>query len=273
MKIMTKKKYNVIDTKQMKYWQDRAIIRDKKYIKDVKVIEAKLKLEFVKAKKAIQKEIDAFYANLDEVSLSEAEKNRLEDVVKAIDRELDSLFQKQEDMLTKALIAKYEETHKEVSRDLGISFSRIPENFIKEVIAQNWSGMTFSERIWEGQRKQLASQIKEQLKAGLIRGDSLQDIANIISKKLNSSYKNAFRLARTEMSYVINQATVNDYKANGITHYQFLAFIDSRTSEICRSRDGEVISVEEARVGSNLPPLRCCYTRIVEVQSFQLLIK
>lgn len=256
------KQFNIIDTEQMKYWQDRAIIRDKKYIKDIKILEAKLKLEYVKVKKAIKKEIDAFYANLNEVSLTEAEKNRLEDVINAINKELDMLFQQEETLLTKALIAKYQETSKEVTTELGASFTKIPDSFVKEVIAQNWSGMTFSERIWEGRRRQLASQIKEQLKAGLIRGDSLQDITRIISKKLSVSYNDAFRLVRTEMNWVINQATVNTYKENGVKEYQFLAFIDNRTSDICKSRDGEVISVEEAKAGSNLPPLRCSSSKL-----------
>lgn len=252
---MASKKYNIVDPKTMKYWQDRAIQRDKKYIKDVKALEAKLKKEYVQAKKAIKTEIASFYAQLDTIDLSEGEKNRLDSVLRAIDRELDRLFQQEENLLTEAFIQKYKQTYEDISNELGFSFTDIPTLFVQEVIAQNWSGLTFSERIWEGHRRKLATTIKESLKAGLIRGESLQDISRLIQKKWNVSFNDAMRLVRTEMTWVINQATINNYKEHGIKEYQFLAFIDHRTSDICKSRDGEVISVDEAKAGSNLPPL------------------
>ena len=42
--------------KNIEYWLKRAKQKDKTYIKDVKAIEKKLKQEYVKAKKEIQKE-------------------------------------------------------------------------------------------------------------------------------------------------------------------------------------------------------------------------
>lgn len=248
------KKYNIVDVKTMEYWKDRAEIRDRKYVRDVKALERKLKQEYVSAKKEIQKEINSYYLSLEE-DISEYEKYRLESTVEAINRELDRLFQKEEELLTEAFIAKYRDTYNDVSVELGVSFTDIPTLFIKEVLAQNWSGLTFSERIWDGHRRKLATAIKESLKAGLIRGDSIQDISRIIQKKWNVSWNDATRLVRTEMTWVMNQATVNNYKDNGIRQYQFLAFVDHRTSDICKSRDGEVINVDEAKAGSNLPPL------------------
>ena len=67
------------------------------------------------------------------------------------------------------------------------------------------------------------------------------------------------------MSWVQNQATLDNYKDNGITHYQFMAFIDHRTSEVCKSRDGEVISVKDGRAGASLPPLRSGFIQIAGV--------
>ena len=259
------KRYNIIDPKTMAYWQKRAEIRDKKYLKDVKALEKKVKQEYLKAKKEIKKEIDAYYLNNKE-GLTEYQSHVLEDTLRAIDRELDRLFQKEEELLTEAFIQKYAQVYEDVSKELGVSFTEIPEIFIKEVVAQNWSGLTFSERIWDGHRRKLASNIKESLKAGLIRGDSIQDISRAIQKKWNVSLNDANRLVRTEMTWITNQATINNYKENGIKEYQFLAMIDSRTSDICKSRDGEVISVEEAKAGSNLPPLHCnCRSTIVPI--------
>ena len=246
----------MMKNRTIEYWLKRAEIRDRKYVKDVKVIERKLKQEYVKAKKEIQKEINAYYLSVNDSELSEYEKNRLESVVTAIDRELDRLFQKEEDLLTEAFIAKYIDTSKDVATELGVSFTDIPTLFVKEVISQNWSGLTFSERIWDGHRRKLASDIKESLKAGLIRGDSIRDISRVIQKKWNVSWNDATRLVRTEMTWVTNQATINNYKDNEVKEYEFLAYVDDRTSDVCKSKDGEVISVDEAKAGVNLPPLR-----------------
>ena len=52
----------------------------------------------------------------------------------------------------------------------------------------------------------------------------------------------------------MNEATVNNYKENGIKEYEIMAFLDYKTSKICRSMDGEVVNIEEAIPGKNLPP-------------------
>ena len=52
----TSKKKNI---KNRDYWNERAIIRDKKYLKDVKKLEKQLKEEYIKAQKEIKKEPNA----------------------------------------------------------------------------------------------------------------------------------------------------------------------------------------------------------------------
>ena len=157
-------------------------------------------------------------------------------------------------MLTKAFIDLYKKFDKEASIDLDVSFNVINEDLIREVIKTNWSGLSFSERIWEHRRK-LALTVKEELTKGLIRGDSLQDISRVMADKLNNSYQNAMRLVRTESCFVMNEATINNYKENEIKEYQFMAFLDKKTSPQCRKLDGERLYIDEARAGLNLPPL------------------
>ena len=141
----------------------------------------------------------------------------------------------------------------EASIDLGVSFNTINENLIRETIKTNWSGLSFSERIWE-HRRRLAFTIKGELTKGLTRGDSLQDMSRIIADKLNNSYSNALRLVRTESCFIMNEATINNYKNNDIKEYQIMAFLDNKTSKICRDMDGEVVNVKDAIAGKNMPP-------------------
>ena len=198
---------------------------------------------------------------------AEYEKYRIDNLVTSINMALDNLYQRNEEELTKAFIDLYYKFDKEASIDLGVSFNAINENLIREVIKTKWSGLSFSERIWE-HRRRLALTIKEELTKGLTRGDSLQDISRIISDKFNTSYSNTIRLVRTESCWVMNEATVNNYKENGIKEYEFMAFLDKKTSPQCRELDGKIISISEYKAGVNFPPVhpncRSCIVPVIE---------
>ena len=237
--------------KNKEYWEERAILKDKLLEKDINKIEKNLLKLFKDTRKEVLNELKIIYADIE---ATEYEKYRIDSLVTSINMALDNLYQRNEEELTKAFIDLYCKFDKEASIDLGVSFNTINENLIREVIKTNWSGLSFSERIWE-HRRRLAFTIKSELSAGLTRGDSLQDISKKISDKFNTSYSNAIRLVRTESCWVMNEATVSNYKENGIKEYEFMAFLDKRTSPQCRELDGEVISLEDAKAGKNLPPL------------------
>ena len=235
-----------------KYWEDRIILKDKLLEKDIKKIEKKLLKLFKDTRKEVLNELKIIYADIE---ATEYAKYRIDSLLTSINNALDSLYHKNEEQLTKAFIELYYEFDKEANIDLDIknSFNTVNENFIRETLKANWSGLSFSERIWEHRRK-LAFTIKSELNKGLIRGDSLQDISKIMSDKFDTSFSNAIRLVRTESCWVMNEATVNNYKENGIKEYEIMAFLDNKTSKICKSMDGEVVNVEEAIAGKNLPP-------------------
>ena len=237
--------------KNKEYWEERAILKDKLLEKDINKIEKKLLKLFKDTRKEVLNELKIIYADIE---ATEYEKYRIDSLVTSINMALDNLYQRNEEELTKAFIDLYCKFDKEASIDLGVSFNIINENLIREIIKTKWSGLSFSERIWE-HRRRLAFTIKSELSAGLTRGDSLQDISKKISDKFNTSYSNAIRLVRTESCWVMNEATVNNYKENGIKEYEFMAFLDKKTSPQCRELDGEVISLEDAKAGKNLPPL------------------
>ena len=248
--------------KNKDYWEQRALLKDKLLEKDIKKIEKKLLKLFKDTRKEILNELKIIYADIE---ATEYAKYRIDSLLSSINNILDSLYQQNENELTKAFIELYCKFSQEASIDLDVSFNAINENLIKEVLKTNWSGLSYSDRVWEHKRK-LALTIKEELNKGFIRGDSLQDISKIISDKFNTSYSNAIRLVRTEACWVMNEATVNNYKENGIKEYEFMAFLDSKTSKVCRRLDGKKFSIEEYQAGVNLPPLHCnCRSCIVPV--------
>ena len=74
----------------------------------------------------------------------------------------------------------------------------------------------------------------------------------MLAKELNVSQNRGRTLARTEINNICNQADLAVYKAAGIDKYQFVATLDLRTSEICRSMDNTVHEVSQARTGINM---------------------
>ena len=236
--------------KNEKYWQDRIILKDKILEKDIKKIEKKLLKLFKATRKEVLNELKIIYADIE---ATEYAKYQIDSLLASINKAIDNLYNQNEKEIIDGLKDIYIEMDKQASIDLEASFNTINDRLIEEVIKTNWSGLSFSERIWEHRRK-LALTLKEELSKGLIRGDSLQDISRIIADKLNNSYSNAMRLVRTESCYVMNEATVNNYKDNDIKEYEIMAFLDSKTSKICRDMDGEVVNVKDAIVGKNMPP-------------------
>lgn len=233
-----------------KYWEERIILKDKLLEKDINKIEKKLLKLFKDTRKEVLNELKIIYADIES---TEYAKYRIDSLLMSIDNVLDNLYKKNEEQVTEGLKEIYKRFDKEASIDLGASFNTINENLIRETLKTNWSGLSFSDRIWE-HRRRLAFTIKGELTKGLTRGDSLQDMSRIIADKLNNSYSNALRLVRTESCFIMNEATINNYKNNDIKEYQIMAFLDNKTSKICRDMDGEVVNVKDAIAGKNMPP-------------------
>ena len=233
-----------------KYWEERAILKDKLLEKDINKLEKKLLKLFKDTRKEVLNELKIIYADIE---TSEYAKYRIDSLLTSINNALDNLYSNNEKEVNEGLKEIYKEMDKQASIDLNNSFNTVNENLVRETLKTNWSGLSFSERIWE-HRRSLAFTIKSELSKGLIRGESLQDISKIISDKFDTSFSNAMRLVRTESCWVMNEATVNNYKNNGIEEYEIMAFLDNKTSKICKSMDGEVVNVKEAIAGKNLPP-------------------
>ncbi len=77
----------------------------------------------------------------------------------------------------------------------------------------------------------------------------------LAQKVYSHSMSSATRLIRTEVNYFHNQAAYESYKEADLDEYEFLATLDLRTSEICRSLDRKVFPMAEAKAGKNYPPM------------------
>jgi SPP1 gp7 family putative phage head morphogenesis protein len=128
------------------------------------------------------------------------------------------------------------------------------EKLIQQTLTKNWSGELFSKRLWKD-KKQLMNTLSDEITNGIISGSSTQDVARAIQQRMNTSYSNAERLARTETEYVMNNVHLGKYKANGYDKVEFIAVLDGRTSKICEKHNGSIVEISKAKIGVNIPPM------------------
>lgn len=142
----------------------------------------------------------------------------------------------------------------EKNEHIHTDFTLMNEKTTDSILTYNWSGVTYSDRIWRNQIE-LRQKLKDSLNKNFIQGNSIRELAAEISKAIDTDYKNCVRLMRTEVNYINNKASIQAYKEKGIKQYIFVAVLDLRTSKICSEMDGEIINIDDLVVGVNCPPL------------------
>lgn len=165
-----------------------------------------------------------------------------------------------ETYLGDALKNSYYHTTFDIAKGIDILFpvAELKKKTIKNILREPWSGKQFSKRIWSNTNK-LAKVLKKEIATSMIRGVNAQEMSSNIAKKMDSSYKQALNLVRTELNYVSNQGSLKAIKDTGGKEYRYVATLDSRTSQICRKLDGTIHKVKEGSPGTNMPPMhpRC----------------
>lgn len=134
----------------------------------------------------------------------------------------------------------------------------VNEKHVEQVLRAPWSGKNYSERIW-GNSDKLARTLQDTVFNSVHRGVPVEKLAKEVQERMNVGKNDAVRLVRTELNYVHNQATLHSLKSANMEYFQFIATLDKRTSSVCREHDNHVYTIDEAEVGTNVPPLhpRC----------------
>ena len=129
---------------------------------------------------------------------------------------------------------------------------------VKHKMASNWSGKTFSTNVW-GHDATVYKSISDTINKGLTGGWSVDRMSRALSERTGVAYHRADTLVRTETTFYNNLATLDTIKELGGDHYEIVAVLDSRTSEVCRLENHEVYSVKEYEPGRTAPPfhVRC----------------
>lgn len=138
---------------------------------------------------------------------------------------------------------------------IGVSFTQPGKEQLEAAVKEKWLESNYSDRIW-ADKNRLVNQLNQIIPREFVRGRGPVAMGRELAQKMNTSYNNAVRLARTEMNHISNKGTMEAYKKSGVvSEYEYVATLDSRTSDICASMDGKVFKLSEAQSGINMPPL------------------
>ena len=160
----------------------------------------------------------------------------------------------------------YNKTIFNISKNIGfvIDFQKMPQKKINKLLHHNWLGSNFYKRIQNNCGK-LQDKVESVLTDGILRGKSIDYMAEELTKISHYGKKASEQLVRTEASHFNNQFELEAYKELDIEQYVFLATLDSKTSTACRDLDGKVFPLKAAEEGVNFPPMhpRCRSTTMM----------
>lgn len=132
-------------------------------------------------------------------------------------------------------------------------FDQLNSRGIEVLLNTPWQGANYSNRIWKNSNV-LASQLQQTLTKAIMTGMSQERALYEIRQKFNVGSFYAERLIRTETNHFENETEFIAYQEMGIDRYVFVATLDGRTSDICRSHDGQIYEMSERQEGYNYPP-------------------
>lgn len=190
--------------------------------------------------------------------------SRLEALKVQLQQHLEELYGNYLDGLDEALRKTYTDAYYKTAYTMqegfgaGFELASLDKDTVDAVLRKPWAsdGMNFSDRIWRDKGK-LLREMQDRLTQGFIRGEPQDAIVRDFSKKMGVSLSNAGRLIATETAFFATKGELDNMRELGVEKYQFIATLDSRTSDVCRSMDMKIIPVKDFQPGVTAPPLHC----------------
>ncbi|CUH95889.1 hypothetical protein P22_1975 [Propionispora sp. 2/2-37] len=200
--------------------------------------------------------------------------SRLEALKLQMQQQVEVLYGNQLDGLDKTMRNIYSEGYYhsayEIQRgfNVGYDLHRFNNQQFTAVISKPWTpdGKNFSDRIWQS-KDQLINTLHTELTQSIIRGDAPDKAIKTIAQKLNTSKNTAGRLVMTESAFFASASQERCFNDLEVKKYEIVATLDSHTSPICQSLDGEVFEMKDYQVGVTAPPFHC-WCRTVTVPYF-----
>lgn len=252
------------------YWKKRLKKFDEIYITETTTVLDALEYYYKETYTEVLRELAVLRLKFPNTTTPYSREILMEETLNRIDKQLSLLYENEVNIVGKSLRNAYVSTYllmNDTLKTLGVTVKEMIPNAVEDAIRYNWSGATFSNRIWHRKDKLLFN-MKETISRGLIRESSYHEMAEELSKRMNVSYDACRNLVNTEVQAIQVRATVNNYQNNGIEKCEVSAILDTKACNHCREHDGDIVEVDKVIMSVDIPPFhtncRCCLLPVVE---------
>ena len=255
------------EQKNAKYWKARAIEQEAGIDNLSSATSEKMAKLYRRSFRKLNAEINALYAEILDKGLEEITRTELYSLNhyialrEAVAREAEGLAVEQNEALSELLEHITIDTYESNMEALGLDFSIISEYSAKAIATENWSGISFSSRIWKN-AEGFNIRVMEDVESLVIGGKMPADVKKQLMEDYNVGWREADRLIRTESSRAYNKSAKDSYISAGIQEGEYLA--ESDCCDICREFKGRRLPLGEFPELPMHPNCRCTIAPIVE---------
>lgn len=253
--------------KNNKYWRDRAIREEAGVDRLSSETSKKMAESYRRSYRRLTKEINALYAEILDKGLENVSRTDLYNLQhyvslrKAVEKEVKDLAIEQKKSLDTILDIIAVGTYRSNCEELGIGFDIVSELNAKAIVTENWSGITYSNRIWKN-AEGFNTRVMEDVESLVTGGALPADVKKQLMEDYSVSWNEADRLVRTESSRAYNKAARDSYTAAGIAECEYLA--ESDCCEVCADFKGRKMPIMDFPELPMHPNCRCTMAPIVE---------
>ena len=250
-----------------KYWRGRAIQEEAGVDRISKETSKRMAKLYRRSYERLIREINALYAEIMDSSLEEVTRSQLyklnhyRGLRDAVSKEVKGLAQAEQDVLGSLLDTISTDTFRRNMQAMGLDFDLVSQLQAKSIATENWSGISFSSRIWRN-AEGFNARVMEDIESLVVGGKTPADVKKQLMKDYNVSWNEAGRLIRTESSHAFNKAAKDSYAAAGIEKCEYLA--ESDCCDICREFKGRRMPTGNFPELPMHPNCRCTIAPIVE---------
>lgn len=140
----------------------------------------------------------------------------------------------------------------DVGRNVNWDIKPIEDKALDDIINDKVENKTWDDRLWDN-KNDFQKELKSEIDNFLNGKTTVNEIEEKIKKKFNSDAYETKRLVHTEIARVQEEINQTWAKEHGIKYQMFMATLDYKTSQRCRSLDGKVFKFDD--VNKPIPPL------------------
>lgn len=250
-----------------KYWRERAINEEAGVDKLSTETSEKMAKLYRQSYRRLTNEINALFAEIMDTGMEDLTRSQLYNLNhyrrlrEAVAKEVKDLAEAEIKALDSLLDIVAVGTYRSNFEELGIEFDLVSELNAKAIATENWSGITYSNRIWKN-AEGFNERVMDDVESLVISGKMPADVKKKLMEDYGVSWNEADRLVRTESSRAYNKAARDSYTAAGIDMCEYLAEADC--CDICREYKGRKMPIREFPELPMHPNCRCTIAPIVE---------